>query len=199
MKKITITTFLSLFWVSLFSQSYHEVKINTFGLVMSQVGISYEYVKNKKFGVEVGLAYNFEKETLLLHNSTIVPPQMTSVESFDKNFWVFTLHSKFYTSKKDNGSGLNFGGYFHYRSQPNIDASYYTRYEEFYNKPVGFSPEANYIVGGFAGYKLLLFKDKFIIEPTYGIGLSLSNSEFDVGGFGVEMTGFLQINLGFRF
>ena len=194
MKKL-FTTLLLLISFSLQAQQ-HEIKLDAFGFLINEVNISYERILNNKVGIEIGTGYIFDPETLFSFNQT---PSIPSGLRFKKRAWSFLAIAKYYKTLKPRGNKIILGTFLEYRTKPKIEEAYFEAYEEYFNEPDKYTPNASFLLGGLVGFKGFLFNKKILVEPMIGLGIDMRESEFDVGGFGYSMGGIIRLNLGYRF
>lgn len=194
-----ITLILLTFSCSLKGQQ-HEIKIDAFGPLIDEFNISYEWLFNDKLGIEGSVGYLYSAQNLdTVNYSLTLPSGIYGTLPFKRRSWSFLIAAKYYLFPKPKGNNFFIGTFFQYRSKPKIEDAYFETYEFYFNEPDQFTAPASLLIGGSIGYKFLLFKKRIIIEPVYGLGIELSKSEFDVGGFGVLIDSLVRLNLGYRF
>ncbi len=193
-------TFLFLLFTCSLQAQQNEIKVDAFGPVIDQFNITYERLFNDKLGIEGGIGYMYSPERLdTVNYSFTLPPGTYGTLPFKRRAWSFLVSAKYYFSPKPKGNRLFIGTFIQYKTEPKIEDAYFEAYESYFNEPDIYTPTASLLMGGSAGYKFLLFKQKVILEPIIGIGVDIEKSELDVGGFGFAFDGFVRLNLGYRF
>lgn len=195
-----ITTLLLFTCLSLQAQQ-NEIKIDAFGFLYHQVNISYEKMIKNRLGIELGIGYIFDPERLDTVDFFSAPlqPGIYGTLPFKKSSFSFLAAAKYYKILKPRGNRVFLGTYLEYRTKPKIEAAYFETYEFYFNEPDKFTPDASFILGGLVGFKIFLIKKKFLIEPLFGLGLDLIDSEFGTDGNGITTDGIIRLNLGYRF
>lgn len=177
-----------------------EVKIDAFAPLIQQFNISYEWLFSDKLGIEGGIGYIYDPRRLdTIDFSTPLPPGEYGFLSFKQRSWSFFVSAKYYLLRRSKSDKFFIGTFIQYRTQPKIEDAYFESYEAYNNEPPRFTPNANLLVGGSIGYKILLFKQKIILEPILGLGINIEESELDIGGFGFSFENLVRLNVGFRF
>ena len=195
-----IALFFFLFSCSLQAQQ-NEIKIDVFGLLVDELNVSYEWLFSDKLGIEGGIGYIYSPERLdtITSNTTLIPGVSYRTIPFKSSAFSFLIGAKYYFSPNPKANRFFLGTFIQFRTTPKIEDAYFEAYEEYFNAPDRFTPNANLLVGISTGYKLLLFKQKIILEPILGLGLNIEESEFDIGGFGIAQELYLRLNCGYRF
>lgn len=179
----------------LFGQNKNEIKFDVFGLFQKQYQLSYERIINENFGVEVKFRF-LNESTWLDTTDYFSPSPVFGAILFDKTSFHISVHGKYYLNPKPSGNRLMLGAYLKYVSKPNPEAAYGVAYEMYKGEPP-LNPTARSVIGVSTGYKFLILKKRFVIEPVIGIGGGLERDIFDSFLFRVD--GFLNVNLGYRF
>lgn len=198
MSRFLILMFV-LFTCSLKGQQ-HEVKVDACGPLLEQFNISYEWLFNDNIGLEGGIGYWYSSQRLDTVNYSLpLPPGTYGTLPFKRRSWSFLIAAKYYFLPKPKGNRFYVGTFLEYRTEPKIEDAYFETYESYFNEPDRFTSPASLFFGGSIGYKFLLFNQRVILEPIYGLGIEMSQSEFDVGGFGFFSESLIRLNLGYRF
>jgi len=200
MKNLIVS--LLLFFISIPLQAQqNEVKLDAFGFVYEELNISYEKPFSEKLGIEIGIGYIYESRLLdtVDYFSSSLPPGNYGPLSYKQRAWSFTIGAKYYLFPKPLANRFYIGTYMQFRTKPKIEDDYFEAYEKYNGMPNRYRPNASFIVGGMIGYKFLFFEQKIILEPAFGLGVSIEESDFDVGGFGITSLGYYRLNLGYRF
>jgi len=179
-----------------FCQNQNEVKLDVYGLGFSHYELSYERIINENWGVEVG--FRFRDDSRFLDTIFSVSPPRIDGLFFDETSFQILFHGKYYVFPKPFGNRLMLGAFLIYTSKSKFEEGYDEAFLMYKNIEAP-RPFPRWTTGVSVGYKFLVFKKKLVIEPVIGIGLDLSESEFNVGGFGIDIDGFANLKLGYRF
>ncbi len=150
----------------LLGQLKHELKIVPLDL-FSIYTPSYELIFNERIGIELGTSYGSKE--FMLFDGTILGNNF-STESFDRKLFIPSISGKFYFSSKKNGSGFNIGPHVKFTFNTFVEDTFEKAYIQKYNTDLpywGRKGFQSFNAGFIGGYKWVLIKERFIIEPSY--------------------------------
>ncbi len=189
--QITILFFLS-FSNLLFGQQKHEVKVDALSFLYDDIQISYEYLLDKNSGVEIDLRFINERD--FIEENFGSPPSNNYIKLSHKRFMTQISYNKYLFSRRE-GSGFALGGFARYIFYSKVDDKYAALYETRFNRKFDKVMWTRMDLGGTLGWKFI-FAKRFVIEPSYSIGLDLiSLYEEKIP----DTLSSLHFNIGYRF
>ncbi len=195
MKKLLLFLSLALPAI-LLGQSRHELKADLFGPIFTdEVHLAYEFMPNHKWGLEIGLGYEwggFSLDTILHVPGTPYNPQYAH---FGRHFLNLLLSGKSYLAPRRGADRFFLGIYWWNQWETYRDPAYDEYWERNFNRSVDWYTFRKSSLGIQAGYKWVI-REKFIIEPLFGIDADIL-SFFRDEDYGVDAIVFLKA--GYRF
>lgn len=180
----------------LHGQSRHELKIDLYGPLFSdEAQLAYEFKPNNKWGLELGLGYDwggFSLDTILHVPGTPYNPQYAQ---FGRHFFNVLLSGKSYIAPKRGADRFFIGLYWWNQWEIYRDPAYDEYQERKYGLPVEWYTFRKSSLGIQTGYKWVIM-EKLIVEPVFGIDADLL-SFFREEDYGIDAI--LLLKAGYRF
>ncbi|MCB0548719.1 MAG: hypothetical protein KDD19_14155 [Phaeodactylibacter sp.] len=181
----------------LFSQSRHELKVDLFGPIFTdEVRLAYEYMPNRKWGIELGLGYYWGGLSVDTIFPAPGPAYIPEYVQFGRHFLNVFLGGKYYVAPKYGADRFFLGLYWWNQWETYRDPAYDEYWERNFNRPVDWDTYRKSSLGVQAGYKWAIM-DRFIIEPVFGIDFNFATALKEEPTFEIDAIFFIKA--GYRF
>lgn len=191
--KIQLKFVLLFFPLVAFGQARHDLKTDLVQGLLRTATFSYEASPTRHFGLELGFGHTWGEIGIF----TDPAPSVEGYKSFDQTVGQVSIMGKYYPSKKANGDGWFYGGYFVQKFELSRDSGYDIAFEEKYGNPPTDDRNLWSGLGGTGGYKKV-FNSRLILELGFSADINMAAFLASKAKRPHDFGGTIQAKIGYR-